>query len=162
MTFTKDKLPAISVFARLYGAETQYSYIAGQWLYRNEDLSDLQQIMNPCGQVGCSLSWYRASPLAGEEHYRRTNTFSWISIKEAVKYSLCSESFSSDSPIRITSWSASLRNIHDPYGEVEPCSLTLSGYLKRAKLSSHTCRCGESRLAVTTDIPGSYIQDIIG
>lgn len=38
----------------------------------------------------------------------------------------------------------------------------MSGYLKRAKLSSHTCRCGESRLAVTTDIPGSYIQDIIG
>ncbi|RFU79497.1 het-domain-containing [Trichoderma arundinaceum] len=126
LTYSKDKLPALSGIARAYHTGLKCQYIAGLWEYK----------------LGFGLSWHRSDSTPPAQIFRR-NSFSWTSIDGAVWWGVVvTGSDEPGFPPTLKSCDIPLVNEHDPFGETGPCSITFTGLLKKAKLAYRECGQG--------------------
>ena len=144
LTYTKDKLPAISGIARAYYGGLQCPYIAGIWTYK----------------LGFGLSWHREDSAPMSSQVFRQNSFSWSSVDGPLGWScqLMGDTGESEFPLRLISWDTPLVNEHDPFGETGPCSLTFMGLLKKSRLSYEDCGASHLEWVVIGETEHGFVQ----
>lgn len=145
LTYAKDKLPAISGIATAYHGALRCSYIAGTWTYK-------------LGYGLCWLQYYSHSAKPFQAH--RRNSFSWVSADGPLSWPSrpMDDPEESEFPFRLKTWNAPLINEHDPFGETGPCSLTVTGLLKKCRLSYEDCGAGHPGLFITGDTRDGVLQ----
>jgi hypothetical protein len=119
VTFQKDRLPAISAAARLFGEYIKSPYLAGMWLAELEE----------------GLEWRRGGPTWSDEKLAKHPQFSWTSHPGRVEY---------PDTVNVRGYGKAFDIIShpvkqakkDPYGEITSAELVLHGHIRRTYLSA--------------------------
>lgn len=140
MSFSQDKLPAISGIAEYYGKKMKDEYIAG--LFR--------KILLP------SLLWKRESPILLRPVYRAPS-WSWAAVDGTVRWELYRGITSEH--LELLDCRVELESEDAPYGAIKHAELTLRGRLKQVLWSN----AGDYLLEVTSagGIQHRYLAETI-
>lgn len=125
ITLTKDRLPAISGVARLFGEYIQSPYLAGIWLAEIEE----------------GLEWVRGGPSWKDEKLDGHPHFSWMSHPGRVEYPYIFNVRGYGKAFDVISHSVTLSG-QDGYGRIASAELILRGHVRHAYL-------GEDRIEDT-------------
>ena len=117
LSFSKDKLPAISGIAEFYGKKMEDEYIAGFF----------KETLLP------SLLWKRESPILYRPSYRAPS-WSWAAVDGTIRWELYRGITSKFLELR--DYKVELESEDSPYGAIRHAQLTLRGRLKQVFWSS--------------------------
>lgn len=130
LCFDDDKLPALSGLARAYGIQHEGTYVAGLW---SQDLV-------------FGLLWYKKTdePLRRPARYRAPS-WSWASVDGPVSF------FTINGGL-IPEWLIEVEDLvcwtslagPDPFGKVTDGALTVTGYLREAKIKTLMMKVDEN------------------
>jgi hypothetical protein len=126
LTFSSDKLQAISGVAKVFHQRLQCPYLAGLWLKRLE--------------IG--LAWSRFGHRNRKDEVNNRPSWSWTSQIGTITWPLLKDELDSEfkSLIIIHRFEIELFNQNDPFGRTRGCLLTVSGLLK----TMHVRKIGET------------------